>query len=65
MLQLLITSHYMLEEISITFLYLEVGLPMAKNSFYCKGTQIWNSLNASLYATATLRQFKNFYKSYF
>ena len=34
-----------------------------KNSLYYKGTQIWNSLNASLYAAATLGQFKHLYKS--
>jgi len=36
-----------------------------KNSFYYKGTQIWNSLNASLYAVAMLGQFKHLYKSCF
>ena len=36
-----------------------------KNGLYCKGTQIRNSLNASLYAAATLGQFKHLYKYYF
>ena len=36
-----------------------------KNNLYYKGTQIWNSLNASLYAAATLGQFKHLYKDYF
>ena len=31
-----------------------------KNNHYYKGTPIWNSLNASLYAAATLAQFKTF-----
>ena len=36
----------------------------AKNSLYYKGTQIWNLLNASLYAAATLGQFKHLNKYY-
>ena len=31
-----------------------------KNSHCYKGTQVWNSLNALLYAVATLGQFKTF-----
>ena len=29
-----------------------------KNSFYYKGTQIWNSLSASIYAATSLAQFE-------
>ena len=32
-----------------------------KNSFYYKGMQIWNSMNASIYTAATLGQFKHLY----
>ena len=34
-----------------------------KNNLYYKGTQTWNLLNVSLYATATLGQFKHLYIS--
>ena len=36
-----------------------------KNSLYYIGTQVWNSLHASLYTAATLGQFKYLYKSTF
>ena len=35
------------------------------NNFYYKGTQIWNSLNATIYAATSLAQFKQLYKSIF
>ena len=50
-----------LEETIIVYLCQESGLHMAENSFYYKGTQIWNSLNASIYAETPLARFKKLY----
>ena len=36
-----------------------------KNSLFYMGTQVWNSLHASLYTAATLGRFKHLYKSNF
>jgi len=43
----------------------QVRTSFGKDSFYYKGTQIWNSLNVSIYAATTLAQFKHLYKSYY
>jgi len=40
-----------------------VRTTLAKNSFYFRGTQLWNSLNPLLYAAKKLEQFKSLYKS--
>ena len=40
-----------------------VRTTMAKNSFYFSGTQIWNSLNPTLYTARKLANFKLLYKS--
>ena len=37
---------------------------IAKDSFYFRGTQIWNSLNPTLYAARTLDNFKLLYRSF-
>ena len=41
-------------------------LPCIENltSFYFRGTQIWNSLNPTLYAARTLDNFKLLYRSF-
>ena len=45
------------------FRYIWTGrTKIGKNSFYYKGTQIWNSLNASIYTAATLGQFIKHFK---
>ena len=58
MLQLLTPT---LEETLIVYLCLESG----QKKIYIKGTQIWNSLNASIYVAIFLAQFKQLYKSIF
>ena len=40
-----------------------VRTTLAKHSFYFRGTQIWNSLNPTLYTTRKLEQFKLVYQS--
>ena len=40
-----------------------VRTTLAKHSFYFRGTQIWNSLNPTLYTTRKLEQFKSVYQS--
>ena len=40
-----------------------VQTTLAKHSFCFRGTQIWNSLNPTLYTTRKLKQFKSVYQS--
>ena len=40
-----------------------VRTTLAKHSFYFRGTQIWNSLNPTLYTARKLEQFKTVYRS--
>ena len=40
-----------------------VRTTLAKQSFYFRGSQLWNSLNPLLYASRKLEQFKSLYKT--